>query len=285
MEKSHCGKVCGDCDHKRQGLCPGCEEGPSPRPSGDCPIARCCHGKGYEACGACDLWPGCDLLAQWDSTTKSRLWRWKAQVEQQERMTRRARFLGKWLRVLFWLFIPSMVAAFLSGELVAGWFPPLGYVGMVLSVAASLTCGGVLLMLGREEPGYRTAGICSLAALALNTLALCFLKTQMGVLLLLMLAEAILSLVAIYKEFSAHREASADYAPEQSRRWHALWDWYLCICVVATLTEFLAWGLPKLAALIWLLTDIATIVVGIVRLVYLYRMSRMLLRWEAQPRS
>lgn len=279
MEESHCGKVCDTCDQKRRGQCPGCEEGPAPRPSGDCSVAKCCHGKGHKTCGDCDLRLNCDLLERRDSALESRLWRRRVQAEQQERLTCRARFLGKWLRVLFWLFIPSMLAVFLSGELMTGLFPALSYFGMILSVVVSLVYSGVLLMLGREEQGYRTAGICNLVALAVNTLALCFFRMQLA--MLLSLVAEILSLVAVYKEFSAHRDVSEDYDPRLAHRWGALWKWYLGICVAMLLSVLLAWGLPNLALLILLLADIAVIVVGIVRLWYLYRMSRMLLTWEA----
>ena len=56
--QSRCGLLCNFCDFKEPYHCGGCI-GTNGHPfHGECPVAKCCQGKGYTHCGECENLPG-----------------------------------------------------------------------------------------------------------------------------------------------------------------------------------------------------------------------------------
>lgn len=56
-----CGAYCGVCEWKEKTNCPGCQTCQSKPFWGECSIAKCSIGKGYNHCGYCSNLP-CDKL-------------------------------------------------------------------------------------------------------------------------------------------------------------------------------------------------------------------------------
>ena len=123
MSETYCGKTCEGCKHKESLNCPGCKAGPGRQHSGDCELAQCCRSKGHERCETCGFNINCGTLRGRESVPEHRRWKIEADAEWKERLTRRAKILGKWLWLLFWLVIPSTVAGVLTNEAVVERIP------------------------------------------------------------------------------------------------------------------------------------------------------------------
>ena len=59
--QSHCGLLCNSCAYRESHGCKGCITVDGKPFWGECPVAACCNGKGYNHCGECDDMP-CDTL-------------------------------------------------------------------------------------------------------------------------------------------------------------------------------------------------------------------------------
>ena len=59
--QSRCGLLCNGCDYRESHGCAGCIPLNGIPFWGECPVAKCCQGKGYEHCGECPDIP-CDIL-------------------------------------------------------------------------------------------------------------------------------------------------------------------------------------------------------------------------------
>ena len=84
----------------------------------------------------------------------------------------------------------------------------------------------------------------------------------------------IVSLVGEYNEYSAHAEVVGDVAPVLSDKWTGLWKWYIGMTLGLLGSILLMLIIPILGLLVALVTAIGTIVVSILKLVYLYRTAK-----------
>lgn len=280
METTYCGKSCEDCTFKDVLRCPGCKSGPG-RPWGtECDLAKCCKDKGHETCATCTYGASCGKLRSREEEPERRVRkrayeaeRREQEKERQRQTTERAAFLGKWLWLLFWLVIPGTAANIMTEETVVGWFPGLNLPGQILAALVSLIYGGILLKISCVNQRYKTSGIC------------CFIGTGVSVLLLIIspgqttppwtlvftIPALIVALVGEYYEYTAHADVVEEIAPALSEKWTILWKWYIRMNLGLLGSVLLALLIPVLGLLATLVTAIGTIVVAILKLVYLYR--------------
>lgn len=64
MIDSICGLHCTGCSFKESNGCKGCIETDGVPFHGECPVAKCCLGKGLRHCGECEEIP-CELLVSY----------------------------------------------------------------------------------------------------------------------------------------------------------------------------------------------------------------------------
>ena len=62
MADTWCTKDCEKCLRFERKACPGCKSGASRVRGGECEIAVCCQGRGYENCGHCPEYVDCRML-------------------------------------------------------------------------------------------------------------------------------------------------------------------------------------------------------------------------------
>ena len=191
-------------------------------------------------------------------------------------IARRAPVLGKWLWIIFWLIIPSTIGSIMAHETTAKILPGLVMPGQIINAICSLTYGAILLKLGSEEDRYRTAGICALiaggvsAVVAIITVA----AEEATWTLLFTLPAAVVAMVGEYNEYMAHSTVLSGVDNELSEKWEVLWKWYIGLflgmfgCIIVMLI------IPILGAIAILGCAIGTVVVGIMKLVYLYRTAK-----------
>lgn len=275
MAETYCGKSCAECVHKEELKCPGCRVGPGNRIGGTCDLAKCCRAKGHETCETCSFQSNCGTLRRKESVPDDRRRKLAQSEEERAAIAKRAPILGKWLWILFWLFIPAEAASLFGNETIAQYIPFLGVLGQVVSGAVNIIYCLILIRLGSAESRYRHAGICALIAWALNLLAGALFGDAENVLSLLLTAPgAILALVGEYQEFAAHENALWGVDNTLSDKWGLLWKWnigsYGALLGCAILILFA----PVLAAIVVIGTAIAILVIHVVKLVYLYRTAK-----------
>lgn len=271
--ETYCGKSCEECV-QREGLrCPGCKEGPGRSFGGDCELARCCREKGHQTCGTCAFQGTCAKLRSRDRQVEYRRWNQEAEQRQREELAKRVPFLRKWLWILFWLIVPSTIAAILSNENVAPVAPKVYFVGGILNAACTIAYGVILIKLSWEEERYRSAGICTLIPALINALLLVLSGGEelTGFWLIIVIPAAIVGLVGEYYEFSAHSAVLVGVDDILSDKWTMLWKWYVGFMagIIGCVVLFLI--LPVLGFIAFVVSGIGLVVVSILKLVYLYR--------------
>ena len=273
MTETYCGKACEDCSQKETLSCPGCKAGPGKQYGGDCKLAKCCIEKGHQECSTCGFNGHCGTLRGRISMPDDRLKAIEAEKERKAAIAKRAPFLGKWLWILFWLIIPATVASLMTNKTIVGWLPSLFIPGTVLSAICSLTYGFILIKLASEEERYKTAGICTLVGGAAGVLIACISGGAEAPTwtLLFSLPAAIVSLVGEYHEFTAHSAVLYDLDNDQAENWCTLWKWYIGMYGAMLGSLLLVMIAPVLGLLVILAAAIGLVVVGIIKLVYLYR--------------
>lgn len=191
-----------------------------------------------------------------------------------EEMAKRAEILGKWLWILFWLFVPSMIAGFMSNESVLPISPQIYMAGKGIRAVCSLVYGGILLKLATVEERYRTAGICIFVSAAVSVLVIAISAAASILGLIISISGLIVALVGEYNEFQGHSNVLADVDDERSAKWTSLWKWYIgCIlampCGLVVLTM-----IPLLGLILICCAGIGVIIVSIMKLVYLYQTAK-----------
>ena len=273
MAETYCGKSCEECTKKEQLTCSGCKTGPGRQFGGDCELAKCVRDKGHETCETCGFKGNCGTLRSRESMPDYRIRKIEAEAMRKAAIAKRAPVLGKWLWIIFWLVIPSSIGSIMAHETTAKILPGLLMPGQIINAICSLTYGAILLKLGTEEDRYRTAGICALIAGASSALAAMINGGSDGAtwILIFTIPAAIVAIVGEYNEYMAHSAVLSGVDNELSEKWEVLWKWYIGLflgmfgCIIVMLI------LPILGAIAILGCAIGTVVVSILKLVYLYR--------------
>ena len=274
METTFCGKNCDDCTFREQLNCPGCRKGPCLSWPENCSLARCCRDKGHQTCESCTFRSGCGLLGSRDEEPEKRLRRLEIQEQRRKEMADRAPFLGKWLWLLFWLVIPSVVGSLMTNETVISLLPALELPGRIINTATLIAYALILLKLSRENGHYRTSGICSLVVVALGIPTALF--PEMGpASILLALPSAGAAIAGEYHEYKAHQEITDELDPDLSENWGRLWKWYIGVFLALIGGMLVLLLIPMLGLLILLAAAIGSIVVGIRKLILLYRTAQL----------
>ena len=276
MAETYCGKTCAECSKREELNCQGCKTGPGRQFGGDCELAKCIRSKGHESCDTCNFKGNCGTYRSRDSMPDYRIRKIEAEEMRKAAIAKRAPILGKWLWIIFWLIIPSSIGSIMAHETTAKILPGLFMPGQIINAICSLTYGAILLKLGSEEERYRTAGICALIAGGVSAVVAIITGTaeEATWTLLFTLPAAVVAMVGEYNEYMAHSAVLSGVDNELSEKWELLWKWYIGLflgmfgCIIVMLIA------PVLGAIAILGCAIGTVVVGILKLVYLYRTAK-----------
>ena len=283
MTENYCGKSCAECEMKEQLNCTGCKAGPGRQFGGDCELAKCVRDKGHETCDTCGFKGNCGTLRNRDRMPDYRLRKIEQEEMRKAAIAKRAPILGKWLWIIFWLIIPSTIGSLMANETTAKILPGLFLPGQIINAVCSLTYGAILLKLDSEEDRYRTAGICALIAGGVT--AVVALISGAGEeptwTLLFTLPAAVVAMVGEYNEYMGHSAVLSGVDNELSEKWEVLWKWYVGLflgmfgCILIMLI------IPILGAIALIAAAIGTVVVSILKLVYLYRTAKIFREYPA----
>ena len=192
-----------------------------------------------------------------------------------------AAYLGRWVWYLFWLIIPGMAAGLMTSRAVTS--SAVQMAGTILTVCVGIVYGAILLVLGKKEGRYTFAGIGYMVAMIATVLGE-LMGENIVMTLLYLAAISALTVYTEYKEFYGHSTVLRNYDFAFSEKWKNLWKWYLGCNVVIVVSTFSLWVgsiVTLIAAILLLVGTIALLVVSIVKLVYLYRMAKLLRNFAA----
>lgn len=286
MAETYCGKSCVECPQKELLNCPGCKQGPGRRFNGDCELAICVMDKGHETCGTCSFMSTCVKQRNCAGMPEERIRRREAEAARKAEMAGHAPVLGKWLWVLFWLIIPSSVASIMSNQTLVQYVPGLYLPGQILNAICSVAYGIFLLKLAPIENTYKKAGICVLitgavsGVIAIVTGAAGLTQVPTWT-LLLSIPAIIVALVGEYYSFCAHADVLDGIDQELSEKWRKLWKWYIGVFLGLFGGIVIMLILPIIGVLALLAAAIGIVVVGIQKLVYLYRTAKIFREYPA----
>lgn len=286
MMETFCGRSCDVCGQKEVLGCPGCKAGPGRPFGGECELARCCRQKGHESCDTCLFQGRCATLRDRNRQLEYRQRRMEEERERAAEIARRAPALGKWLRVLFWLVIAANIIGLAGSDYFRQAAPGIYLLSRTGALACQAAYGTVLLMLSREEHGYRTAGVCALAAMGANALVAVISGTgdPPDWILLLAIPAGLLALIGMYGECNANSQVLDGVDNCLAEKWTKLWKWYVG-CVAAMFGSILILAMPLLGGIVLLGATIGDLVVNILKIVYLYRTSKIFGMYAADSRE
>lgn len=272
MTETFCGKDCDLCQEKQLEACRGCKEGPGRRFGGNCSIADCCREKYHANCDTCQEAMSCTKLQQKDQMPQIRIAEAASKDEKEAQKREKAKVLGKWLWILFWLLIPNIIAGIMSNESLEPINPTMYNFGTVLGIAVEVVYCIILFKLRHIEEKYGRAAICTIAGVVMAVIGLLLPDELLVFAVLFLLATTAVSLASSYFLYYGHAAVLEDFDVELSEKWKALWKWQIiCLCgAVAGICLLFLW---IIGALLVIASAIGIIVISIMQLVYLYRMA------------
>lgn len=276
MAETYCGKSCAECAQKEQLNCQGCKYGPGRRFGGDCELAKCVMEKGHETCDTCSFMGNCSIQRSCAVMPEKRIKRLEAEAARKAEMAKQAPLLGKWLWIMFWLIIPNSIASVLTNQTVVVYVPSLNFPGQIISAICSAAYGFFLLKLAPVENTYKKAGICVLVTAAASVLV-ALLTGAAGTptwTLILTIPATIMAWIGEYHMFRANAAVLEGVDQELSEQWIKLWKWYIGFLLGMVGSIVIVLILPMIGVLALLAAAIGVLVVGIKKLVYLYRTAK-----------
>ena len=271
MLETYCGKSCATCSNRINRNCPGCKEGPGHQRSSSCEIAQCCRTKTLDGCHNCGRNGTCNKFKSKESGTENRMSRYSDEKYERDLLLVQVPLMAHWLKILFWLIIPSTLSSLMTYDAVVELIPFLYGPGLVLNALSKVCYGYILMRLASECSEYRTAGICLLIAGAVDFLITSSLPVGNHWSLLLTVLTSFIAFVGEYNEMSAHdfMLIKVDFA--QSEKWTKLRKWYTTIFMISMFSLLLTMIIPMVGAILALIASAAMIVITVLKLLCLYR--------------
>ena len=287
MADTYCGKECEACTHRESLHCPGCKAGPGRIGADDCELAACCRGKDHETCESCIFKGNCATRMNRNAIPLNRQNRQTLEAERNAAIARCAPLMGTYVWYIFWLLVPNILGALLRsfGD---------GTVLYWLGTAAQLLCAvanGVMLMkLTPLSPLFRAAGLCTLISYVGNTLVNTLTSNSTLLLrLLLLIVLLVVSLVGEYKTYYGFADVLDKCDALRAEKWRKLWYWQLgslgALAVSIVFLLLFLFSVPTLGLILLLAAAVFSVVVGIMKYVYLYQTAKFFREFQVSPLS
>ena len=186
---------------------------------------------------------------------------------------------------LFWLVVPGTIAGFLSDEALSAHWPDLASLGEILGILCSVVYGLLLLSLARVNGGYRAAGACTLFVAVAGIIIQSLgggdpRNVERGIALILTLLAGVAALVGEYTECTSHAEVLEPVDMALSQRWRRLMKWYVGLFLGTFAGILVALFSQWLGLLVMTAATVGSLVVAILKLVYLWRTARTFREYE-----
>ena len=194
------------------------------------------------------------------------------------------------LKVLFWLVVPGTIAGFLSDEALSTHWPDLASLGEILGILCSVVYGLLLLSLAKVNGGYRAAGACTLFVVAAGVIVQVLggsggpHNVERSIALILTFLSGVAALVGECAECTSHAEVLEPVDIALSQRWRRLMKWYIGLYLVTFVCGIVLFIRPsfweEVLVLVMTAATVGSLVVAILKLVYLWRTARTFREYE-----
>ena len=190
------------------------------------------------------------------------------------------------LKVLFWLVVPGTIAGLMSDEALSAHWPDLASLGEILGILCSVVYGLLLLSLAKVNGGYRAAGACTLFVVAAGVIVQVLTgsedphNVERSIALILTFLSGVAALVGEYTECTSHAEVLEPVDIALSQRWRRLWKWYIGAYLALFAGIFVTLLSAWLGLLVMTASTVGSLVVAILKLVYLWRTARAFREYE-----
>ena len=253
MADTYCGKTCGQCIEKQNNKCVGCISETEGGKSNKCQVARCCKDLHHSSCWKCGKRESCVTL--------------------HSEKTPEASFLGSGIGMLFATMIVSVIASFLTLDMTLEVMPKLEVPGFVISVVVAVIYAIILLILAQINNSYQIAGTCGMVTQVLVVIS--FIMGEKSVVgTIVVIVALIVSLIAAYNEFDAHACVLNDIDDDLAGKWRTLWNLTISVILARICGIVLLFIFASLGAWLVLMSVFGSIVVDILKFVYLYNTSK-----------
>ena len=205
------------------------------------------------------------------------------QMQTERKPTVNVPLLAKWTNILFWLIIVSTVAKFLTSENVTNAVPVLAFTGQILNIAATAAYGVVRMKFASESMHYRNSAICCFITAVISVAVIPISDdTESFIAISVVIVSVVINMIGVYYEFMGHADVLRDVDRTLSDKWFKLWKWYVGTFFGMIGGTVLAVIIPLIGMIIVLASTIGTFVVSIVKIVYIYKMSKVFGKYSAQ---
>lgn len=183
--------------------------------------------------------------------------------------------LARCARILFWLIIASLLLSLLTGETISEKVPALAAGGQAANIIVAAAYGFVLYKMSAEGIRYRGAALCRFISAAFSILLLPMSADSENPLVVIMaLVAVVIDMIGEYYEYMGHTDVLADVDRKLSGKWFRLWKWYLAAFLGIFAGTVLAVMIPILGMLVMLVCTVGTVIVGILKIVFTYKMAK-----------
>lgn len=205
------------------------------------------------------------------------------QMQTERKPTVNVPLLAKWTNILFWLIIVSTVANFLTSENVTNAVPVLAFTGQILNIVSTAAYGVVLMKIASESMHYRNSAICCFITAVISVAVIPISDdTESFIAISVVIVSVVINMIGVYYEFMGHADVLRDVDRTLSDKWFKLWKWYVGTFFGMIGGTVLAVIIPLIGMIIVLASTIGTFVVSIVKIVYIYKMSKVFGKYSAQ---
>ena len=186
---------------------------------------------------------------------------------------------------LFWLIVPGTIAGLMSDEALSAHWPDLASLGEILGILCSVVYGLLLLSLAKVNGGYRAAGACTLFVVAAGVIVQVLTESgdpymKDGGALMVALLSGVAALVGECAECTSHAEVLEPVDMALSQRWRRLRKWYIGAYLALFAGIFVTLLSAWLGLLVMTAATVGSLVVAILKLVYLWRTARTFREYE-----
>ena len=205
------------------------------------------------------------------------------QMQTERKPTVNVPLLAKWTNILFWLIIVSTVANFLTSENATNAVPVLAFTGQILNIVSTAAYGVVLMKIASESMHYRNSAICCFITAVISVAVIPISDdTESFIAISVVIVSVVINMIGEYYEFIGHTDVLRDVDRALSDKWFKLWKWYIGTFLGMIGGTVLAVIIPLIGMIVVLASTIGTFVVSIVKIVYIYKMSKVFRNFSTQ---
>ena len=130
---------------------------------------------------------------------------------------------------------------------------------------------------------YRNSAICCFITAVISVAVIPISDdTESFIAIPVVIVSVVINMIGEYYEFIGHTDVLRDVDRALSDKWFKLWKWYIGTFLGMIAGTVLAVIIPLIGMIVVLASTIGTLVVSIVKIVYVYKMSKAFQNYPAQ---